>query len=67
MKFEIKSYRGNTVLFSVETETLRSAVEAGIKSGADLHGADLHGADLRGADLRYADLHGADLGGTHEN
>ena len=82
MKFEIKSYRGNTVLFSVETETLRSAVEAGIKSGADLRGADLHGADLRyadlhgvdlgGTDLRYAylhgaNLHGADLGGTKEN
>jgi uncharacterized protein YjbI with pentapeptide repeats len=59
MKFEIKSYRGNTVLFSVETETLRSAVEVGIKSGADLHGADLHGACLYGAYLR-----GVDLGGS---
>ena len=69
MKFEIKSYRDNTVLFSVETETLRSAVEAGIKSGADLRGADLRGADLRGADLGGANLHGAylrgvDLGGS---
>ena len=71
MKFEIKSYRGNTVLFSAETETLRSAVEAGIKSGAYLYGADLsyadlgganlHGADLRGADLHVSDLRGADL------
>ena len=65
MKFEIKSYRGNTVLFSVETETLRSAVEAGIKSGAYLYGADLRYADLGGAYLRGANLGGADLHGAY--
>ena len=49
------------MLFSLETESIKLAVEAAVKGWADLHGADLHGADLRGADLHGADLRWADL------
>jgi pentapeptide repeat protein len=59
MKFEIKSRFDSSVLFSVETESLKRALELAVKQGADLRGADLRGADLRGADLRGADLRGA--------
>ena len=61
MKFEIVSRWSGAVLFSVETETLKLAVELGVKSGADLHGANLYGANLYGANLREANLRGADL------
>ena len=57
MKFEIKSRWTGSVLFSVETETLKLAVELGVQSGADLRGVN-----LRDADLGDADLYGADLG-----
>ena len=49
MKFEIKSRWTGSVLFSVETETLKLAVELGVQSGANLYGADLYGADLSSA------------------
>ena len=61
MKFEIKSRWTGSVLFSVETETLKLAVELGVQSGADLRGADLRVADLGGANLYGADLYGVDL------
>ena len=61
MKFDITSRWNGSVLFSLETESMKLAVEAAVKSGADLGGADLRGADLGGADLRGADLDGADL------
>ncbi len=66
IKFEIKHRVTAAVLFSIETESMRMAVEAAIKSGADLRSADLRYADLRyanlrSADLRYADLSSADL------
>ena len=44
MKFEIKSRWDSSILFVIETETLKLAVELGVKSGADLHGANLRGA-----------------------
>lgn len=70
MKFEITSRLSGFVLFSLETESLKLAVEAAVKSAADLreatlYGADLHGADLHGADLRGANLYGADLDGAN--
>ena len=54
------------VLFRAEAGTIREAVEAAVKAGADLSHADLRGADLsladlRGAYLSHADLRGADL------
>jgi len=64
--YEIKHKYTGSVLFSLETNSLQLAVEAGVKAKADLRGADLRGANLRGADLRganfwEADLRGADL------
>jgi uncharacterized protein YjbI with pentapeptide repeats len=72
--FEIKHRFSGSVLFSLETESLKLCVEAAVKGGANLRGADLgganlggadlHGANLGGANLRGADLGGANLGGA---
>lgn len=71
MKFEIKSRKtGNaskktgSVLFSMETETLKLCVEAAVKARADLRCADLRGAYLRGAKLWGASFWGADFEGA---
>ena len=56
MKFEIKSRFSGAIIFSIETDNFKLAVEAAIKSGADLYGADLSGANLSGADLSRANL-----------
>jgi len=61
MKFEIKHRFGGSVLFSLETESIKSCVEAGVKSGANLGGANLDGANLGGANLDGANLGGAKL------
>ena len=65
MKFEIKSRYDGRVLFSLETESLRSCVEAAVKSGARLSGAYFGGADLGRADLRGARFGGAYFGGAY--
>ena len=49
------------VLFSIAAASLKDAVLAAIKSGANLSGADLSGANLYGANLSRADLYGANL------
>jgi uncharacterized protein YjbI with pentapeptide repeats len=65
MKFEIK-HRGNgSVLFSLETTSLKLCVEAAVKSGVNLHGVNLHGANLSGAYLSGAYLYGANLSGVN--
>ena len=66
MKFEIKSRWNASVLFSLETDSMKLCVEAAVKSradlsGANLSGANLYGANLYGAYLSYANLSGADL------
>ena len=61
MKFEIKHRYSGELLFSIETETMKMAVEAAIKQKADLNYADLNYADLRYANLRSANLRCADL------
>src|SRR5690348_7915527 len=61
MKFEIKSWVNGAVLFAIETDSWKLAVEAAVKSRADLSGADLYGANLFGANLSRADLYGANL------
>jgi uncharacterized protein YjbI with pentapeptide repeats len=61
MKIDIKSWFTGSVLFSLETESLRLCVEAAVKSGANLSGANLYGANLYGADLSRANLYGANL------
>jgi hypothetical protein len=64
MKIEIKSRFNGAVLFAIEADNWRIAVEAAVKSGADLSGADLSGADLSRADLYGANLYGANLSGA---
>ena len=65
MPVEIKSRFTNEVLFSGEYASLKDAVVAAVKAGANLCGADLRGADLCGANLRGANLGGADLGSAN--
>ena len=64
MTIEIKSRFTGGILFSVETESLKLAVEAAVKGGSDLQGAYLRGSDLQGAHLQGADLWGAYLQGS---
>jgi len=75
-KIEIKHRYTGHVLFEHKTTeqqngglAMRDALEAAVRSDADLSGANLSGADLgdadlRGADLGDADLRGANLGGA---
>ena len=64
MKWQIKHRYNKTILFEMEAEFFRQAVEEAVKTGADLSGADLSGANLPGADLSGADLSRADLSGA---
>ena len=68
MKFEIKNRFTGELIFSIETDTWRLAVEAAIKNNADLSSADLRSADLRYANLRFikADLWELLLHAKHE-
>ena len=59
MKIEIKNRFSGAVLFGVEAESWRVAVEIAVKQGANLGGADLRGANLGGANLGGAKLWGA--------
>ena len=46
MKFEIKSrFDASIVLYTAQAESLKDAVVAAVKGGADLRGADLRGAE----------------------
>ena len=56
MKIEIKNRFSGEIIFSVEAENWRFAVEAAIKSKANLSKADLSWANLSEADLSKADL-----------
>ena len=53
---EIKSRFSGKVIFSVEAESLKIAVELAVKSGANLSGAYLSRANLYGANLYGANL-----------
>ena len=59
MQIEIKSWLTGSVLFSGEYENIREALEAGVKSRANLSCAYLSGADMFRANLSRADLSGA--------
>ena len=61
MKFEIKNRWNSELIFSIEADNWKIAIELAIKSSADLCSADLRYVDLRSADLRYVDLRSADL------
>ncbi len=65
MKCEIKHKWTGSILFSLETDSLKLTVEAAVKSGAYLYGANLSGANLSGANLFGANLSGADLSGAN--
>jgi uncharacterized protein YjbI with pentapeptide repeats len=64
MIFEIKSRWNGSVIFSLETKSMKLCVEAAVKSGADLGDANLEGANLVGANLGDANLGDANLGGA---
>ena len=61
MLCKIKHRLAGTVLFSLETESLRLCVEAAVKLKVDLSYANLSYADLSKVDLSYANLRYADL------
>ena len=61
MKWQIKHRYNKTILFEMEAEFFRQAVEEAVKTGADLSGANLSGVNLSGANLYRANLSGADL------
>ena len=61
MKIEIKSRYDSSVLFTAEVGSWKLAVEAGVKSRADLSRAALSRANLSGANLSLANLSLADL------
>ena len=61
MKFEIKSHSTATPIFVGKHKNLKGAIEAAVKTGADLAHADLAHADLAHADLIRANLDGASL------
>jgi uncharacterized protein YjbI with pentapeptide repeats len=64
MKFEIKHRFSGAILFSADADSLKLAVEAAVKSRADLSEADLSRANLYAANLSRADLSRADLDGA---
>jgi hypothetical protein len=63
MKIEIRNRWSNEVIYTHEAEgaTMRDAVLAAVRQGADLRDANLRDADLRDANLRDANLRGTDL------
>ena len=65
MPITITSRWTGSIVFSVETPSLKLALEAGVKSRADLRDAHLTGADLMRADLTDAHLTGAVLRDAH--
>jgi hypothetical protein len=65
MKFPITSRWSGSVLFEIETDSLRLCLEAAVKAGADLARANLVGANLVGANLAGANLAGANLAGAN--
>ena len=65
MKFEIKSHSTATPIFVGKHKNLKGAVEAAVKTGADLAHADLALADLIRANLDGASLTRASLAGAN--
>ena len=70
MEIEIKNRWDGSVIFSMEAESWKDAVEAAMKarinlSGSDLRGSDLSGSNLRGSNLSDCDLSGSNLSGSN--
>ena len=64
MKHEIKNRFNESVISSLETESMKLCAEAAVSANADLRSANLGGSNLYGADLRRANLCGANLYGA---
>jgi hypothetical protein len=60
-EFEIKNWMTGGVIFSIETDNWKLAIEAAVKANANLRSANLSYADLRSANLSSANLSYADL------
>ena len=65
MTISIKCRFTDKILFEGEYESMRHALEAAVKAGANLAGAKLAGANLADADLARANLAGANLVGAN--
>ena len=65
MKFEIKDIRSRLVIFSIETESMKLAVETAVKSNVALSYADLSYTNLSDVNLSYTDLSCANLSYTN--
>jgi len=63
--YEIKHRHTGALLWSGDAPTMRDAVEAAVKSRANLADANLAGANLADANLAYANLAGANLAGAY--
>jgi hypothetical protein len=61
MKFEIKHRLNGEILFKIETDSWKLAVEAAIKAKANLRSANLSSANLSSANLSSANLSSANL------
>ena len=65
MNVKIRNFFGEDLLFSSNYPTLKEAIKAAVKDGADLSSANLSGADLSRADLSGAYLSRANLSGAN--
>ena len=65
MTIEIKDRWTGRVLYTAQVESVREAVEAAVRAGANLTYADLAGASRTGACLTGAHLEGAALAGAN--
>jgi len=64
MKWQIKHRYNKTILFEMEAEFFRQAVEEAVKTGVNLSYANLSGVNLSYADLSGANLYRANLSDT---
>jgi len=65
MLIEIKSWIDGKTLHTIEADSIKLAVEALVRQGANLDRANLDGASLDGASLNGASLNGANLNGAN--
>lgn len=65
MRIKIRSWINGKVLYAIEADSIKLAVEALVRQGANLMDAQLGGAQLVGAQLVGAQLGGAQLGGAN--
>jgi hypothetical protein len=63
---KIKHWNGS-ILHTIETDNLCTAINMLVKAGASLDGASLNGASLNGANINGANLNGANIDGASLN